>query len=335
MTTANVTDTSRHNGHEKSMQDKTPEEIQLEIARTKSAITEDLRLLSERFSPQHLREGAREVMRDAREEASLLIHEAKEATIGSLIGAKDRAVESVKESVSEKVNLVADQARILGDQAKVLGGHAKHAGDLTVRFVSKNAVAFSLLGVGAGWLLVALRNYRRSQRGDQLAYGQRDYYEYQLPPHAERQRFSDTVRGTVGETARSVATNASRATDRAREEARSAIDHTREVVEQTRSQARQVVQQTSGRIRHAVQEGRANAGDHKLAVVALTVAAGLGLSLLLPVGRRPRRALISAGERVWDEAQYRGRHLAERAQTTAHELADRARAGLRHDEPRA
>ncbi|MDB4987612.1 MAG: hypothetical protein JWN04_2790 [Myxococcaceae bacterium] len=314
MTTANVIDTSGNNGHEKKMQDKTPEEIQLEIARTKSAITEDLRVLSERFSPQHLREGAREVMRDAREEANLLIREAKEATIGSLIGAKDRAVESVKETVSEKVHQLGNQAKLLGGHAKVLGGRAKEASDLTVSFVSKNALTFSLLGVGAGWLLVALRNYRRSRQSYHYEY-------YSLPDDVDttRERFSDTVRNVAQDTVRSVATSATHAADRARAEARSALDSTRDAVEHTR----QAAQQTRGRVRNAVRGTRAAASDNKLAVIALTVAAGFGLSLLFPVGRRPRRALVSAGQRAWEETQLRAHQLSEHAQSTAQRLVHR------------
>jgi ElaB/YqjD/DUF883 family membrane-anchored ribosome-binding protein len=285
MTSTNVTEPGRPNGHVKHAHDKTPAEVQLEIERTKSAISDDLRVLSERFSPQQIREGAREVMRDARVEANLLIKEAKQATIGSLIDAKDRAVESVKESVSEKVNL-------LGDQAKLLGNQAKHASDLTVSFLSKNALTVSLLGFGTGWLLIALRNYRRSTR-DELSY-RSDYYS--LPPDAEPRR------SLAREAVRSVATQATRTADRAREEVHSAVHDTRALSQRTRDAARR-----------AAREAQATASNNRVAVVALTVAAGLGLSLLLPVGRRPRRALLGAGERVWDGAQTRARQLAERA----------------------
>lgn len=122
--------------------DKTPAELQLELARTKSAITEDLRVLSERFNPSQLRESAREVMRDARHEATHLIHDAKEAAFGSLVGAKDRALERVHE-----------RARMLGDQTR-------QASALTLDFVTRNRVMMSLLGVASGLLVYALRRPR-------------------------------------------------------------------------------------------------------------------------------------------------------------------------------
>lgn len=294
MSAGNVTDTS-HNGHTKTGHDRTPEEIQLEIARTKSAITDDLRALSERFSPQQLREGAREVMRDARVEASQLIQEAKEATIDSLIGVKDRTVESVKDSVHEAVESVKDSVQekvnLLGSQARVLGNNAKHAGELTVNFISSNALAVSLLGFGAGWLLVALRNYRNSKR-------ELGRHAYALPAPTERSPSygPDTIRGQ--------ASAATRAADGAREEARSAI-HTTAAQPWTREH------QSEATLPRRPSTSNGNA----VAVVALTVAAGLGLSLLFPIGRRPRRALLGAGERVWEGAQNSVRQLAEQARS--------------------
>lgn len=291
MTAGNVTDT-RHDGHPKQAHERTPQEIQLEIARTKSAITDDLRVLSERFSPQQLREGAREVMRDARVEASHLIREAKEATIDSLIGVKDRTVESVKDSVHEAVESVKDsvheKVNLLGTQARVLGTNARHAGELTVNFISSNALAVSLVGFGAGWLLVVLRNYYgRSGHGTKrFGYGA-------LAADAG----IDPGTSYGPDTVRSLANDATRAVDQAREEARTVVHHGDQGV-------RRVARQT-----------RAVASDHAVAVVALTVAAGLGLSLLFPIGRRPRQALLGAGERVWEGAQNSVRQLAQQVRS--------------------
>jgi hypothetical protein len=76
MTSPNAIDVSPKNHH-----DKTPEEIQLEIARTRSAITEDLRVLSERYGPQQLKESAREVIHEARVEATELMRDAKQEPV--------------------------------------------------------------------------------------------------------------------------------------------------------------------------------------------------------------------------------------------------------------
>jgi len=284
---------------------RTPEEIQLEIARTKSAISEDLRVLSERFSPQQLREQAREVMRDARIEAKHLIEDAKEATLGSLIGAKDRAVENVKESVHEKVQMLGEQARMIGEQAVVLGDRARRGAEVTVQFVSRNAITVSLLGVGLGWLAVAYRNYRRNQF-------------YLLP--SQRDGLRNTVRGIANEAVRSIATPATQAVDRARAEARSALAASRNLVDDSR----ELALRTRDGVGRALRQTREGAGDNTLAVVALTVAAGLGIGLLLPVGKRPRQALREAGGRAWAEAQARAHQLADRAQAGAHDLSERA-----------
>ena len=255
MTSSNIVDTTRKNGHSTSDHERTPEEIQLEIARTKSAITEDLLAISEKLSPQHLREGAREVMRDAREEAKEMLRGAKDAAIDSLLGAKDRAVETV----SEKVGLLGTQAR--------------RAGDLTVNFVSANAIAVSLVGFGVGFLLVALK------RRNQSPYLRREYSRDKYKLVSEQQ----TPRRSLPEQVRSVATHASEAVDQAREKVRSAGARAAHATAQAAEGAR------AGGRRAAVRT-REVAGSSGAAAIALTIAAGLGLGLLWPTGTsRPQR----------------------------------------------
>jgi hypothetical protein len=312
MMSQNATDAGQKNGHDKSNgHDKTPEEIQLEIARTRSAITEDLKVLSERFGPQQLKESAREVihearveatelMRDAKEEARELMRDAKQEVFGGLIGMKDRAVETVSDGVS-----------MIGERASELGVKAREAGGLTVNYVSNHAVLLSVLGAGAGWLLMALRNYRRVRRGE---YDYRyEHYSYPLDArasHPERPygagapEFDAPARSSIEPRA---ATLATRKADEARELARG---------------ARNALRRGAGNTAAGV---RATASNNGVAVVALTVVAGLGLGLLLPIGRRPRRALLHAGERVWDGAQATARDVADRTRHLARDAADRAR----------
>lgn len=307
MTSHNAIDASHKNGH-----DKTPEEIQLEIARTRSAITEDLKVLSERFGPQQLKESAREVihearveatelMRDAKHEARELMRDAKQEVFGGIIGMKDRAVESV----TERVNLI-------GERASELSVKAREAGGLTVNYVSNHAVLFSVLGATAGWLLMALRNYRRVQRGE---YDYRyEHYSYPLDARASHparpsgaEAFGISAPRAESYDPRGTATLATRAADEARETARSAGGAVRR------------------RAGGAAARVRDTASNNGVAVVALTVVAGLGLGLLLPIGRRPRRALRAAGERMWEGAQSTARDLAEHTRHLAADAAERTR----------
>jgi hypothetical protein len=208
-----------------------PAEIQLEIARTRSAITEDLRMLSERFNPTQLRESAREVMRDAREEATHLIQDAKQAAFGPLIDAKERAVE----------------------RAHAIGEQTRHAGVLTLAFMDRNRVMMSLLGLASGILVYALRRPRRlpGARVDHNEPAYRfEHYSVPLDEPPVQPRTDPDLSSPF-------------AARRYREPPR----------------------------------------DHRGTLIAATVIAGLGLGLLLPVGRRPRQALAHAGERVWDGAR--------------------------------
>jgi len=259
MTSSNIVEPPRENGHS---HEKTPEEIQLEIARTRTAITEDLLAISERLSPQHLRESARGMMRDARDEAKEMIKDAKDAAFDSLVSAKDRAVETVSEKVS------------------LLGTQARRASDLTVSFVSANAVAVSLVGFGVGFLLVALQ--RRKQLPLLLRRGySHEHYQLAGEPALSPRRSLDQ--------ARSVASHASQAFDRSRDEVRRASDWTSQ-------DARDEVLPSAGGEYEALQRAgmgarragsaRTLAGNHKVAVLAVTVAAGLGIGLLWPTGSR-------------------------------------------------
>lgn len=306
MTSHNAIDPGHKNGH-----DKTPEEIQLEIARTRSAITEDLKVLSERFGPQQLKESAREVihearveatelMRDAKNEARELMRDAKQEVFGGLIGMKDRAVESVTERVS-----------MIGERASELSTKAREAGGLTVNYVQNHAVLFSVLGATAGWLLMALRNYRRVQQGE---YDYRyEHYSYPLDArasHPERPARGGAFRATApraeAPSPRS-ATLATRAADEAREAARTA-GHA----------VRRQAGSAAGRVRDT-------ASNNGVAIVALTVVAGLGLGLLLPIGRRPRRALRQAGERIWEGARSSAQGIADHTRHLTADAGERAR----------
>lgn len=263
MTASNIVDASQQNGHA-SNHDKTPEEIQLEIARTRSAITGDLLALSERLSPQQLRESAREVMRDAREEAKDVLNHAKDAAFDSLRGVKDRALSSVQHTVTD------------------IGDRARHASELTVSFVSAHRIAISLLGVGAGWLVWAVRSRRSQADGGEYAY-RYEHYNYPTQDEARESRLSRARDGV-----RSVASRATRAVDSAREQVRRA-----------QGEGGDSLRQRAGAgIRGAAGRSRTVAADNRLAVVGLTIAAGLGLGLLLPVGQGARRTLRETGTRL-------------------------------------
>jgi hypothetical protein len=277
----------------------TPEQLQLEIARTKSAITDDLRALSDRFRPDLLRESAREVMRDAREEATHLmrdareeathlVHEAKDAAIGSLVGAKDRAIESVQHRVS------------------AIGAQTRHASVLTLEFLSRNRVMFSLLSVGTGLLVYALRGHRLQQ--------------LRLPRMGSRRQLPG-ARADHGEPAHQF------------EHYSYPLD---EPPLQPRGGERDGSDASSPFATRRASQRMPVARDHRGAVVvAVTVLAGLGLGLLLPIGERPRRALARTGARVWDGAQAAAKEGLSRAEQTlapleqnAEQIASRVRHAL-------
>ena len=146
------------------MDARNKEELHAQIDQTKSAIAGELRELGEKLSPEHLKEGMKDMLQEAKTEAKGAIMDAKNAVVGSLRNAKDHAIDSVSETVSE----VSDRAR--------------RAGTVTADFVSANAIPLSLIGIGAGWLMLTMRRQRMLRES---SYYGRDYgrsyerdYEY-------------------------------------------------------------------------------------------------------------------------------------------------------------
>ncbi len=261
MATSNQVDQGRPNGHNKS-----PEQIQQEIASTRSAITDDLLALSEKFSPEQLRASAREALHEARIEVQDVLREAKDSAIGALRNAKERAIATI------------------GERLTALGEQLRDGGALTLEFAARHAFALSLFGAGTGWLLLALRKRYRLPGGEP-AYR----YEHYLAP------ISVEEREPAAQRVRSVATQASRAVDQARERVRSSAHDLGE-------RAAELRERTGQTLRRAAGHSRAVVSDQRVAAVALTVAAGVGLGLLLPVGRGPQGRRATARARRWHEA---------------------------------
>jgi hypothetical protein len=186
------------------------------------------------------------------------------------VGAKDRAIESVQQRVS------------------ALGEQTRQAGVFTAAFLTRNRVMLSLLSVGTGLLVYALRG----QRMQNLS----------LP------RLARQLPGRHAEPAYQF------------EHYSSALD---EPPLQPRREERDYEASSPFATRRRPSRGPV-AQDHRGAVVAVTVLAGLGLGLLLPIGQRPRRALARTGERVWDGAQA----IARQGLSQAEQSVSRARHAL-------
>src|ERR1044071_4509367 len=126
---------------------KSPEQLREDIARTRSALSQDVAALGEKLNPEHLKENAKEMLHDAKdaakEGAKDMIRDAKEAGVESLRHVRDHAFDSISETYHEVSTRVQD------------------VGGSTALFVSTHAIPLSLVGLGLGWLALSVGHTRR------------------------------------------------------------------------------------------------------------------------------------------------------------------------------
>lgn len=277
---------SEHDHPGQATRRKTPEEIAAEISQTRSAISEDIKALGDRLSPENLKQGAKEVLRDAKEEATDMLRTAK-----------DHAIESVTETMSE------------------LGDRARRAGHVTTDFVSANAVPLTLIGIGAGWLMMTMR-HQRSTSGDRIF---RSGWQERGEDWPEDFDYAESRTHQLAEKAREGAGELRERTVELRDRTTEKLSAVRERVKEKASdlghRAGELSHQARERLDAAQHRSRDFARENPVAVGALAVAAGVGVGLLLPMTRSENRLMGPARDRLLGEA----RQTAERVGRTARE----------------
>jgi ElaB/YqjD/DUF883 family membrane-anchored ribosome-binding protein len=165
----------------KDKEAKTSTEIESQIGETREAMSDDIRVLSDKFSPARLKEeakgAAKEAVNSAADAAMEKAADVKDAVVDKAIEVKDVVVEKaieVKDKAIEVEQVVADKAIELKDDAAELlaeakevvvetlddvSEQAKRLGGAAWRYTSANAVPLALVGIGAGWLIA---NSKRS-----------------------------------------------------------------------------------------------------------------------------------------------------------------------------
>jgi ElaB/YqjD/DUF883 family membrane-anchored ribosome-binding protein len=301
----------RHSEQESSSGQKTPDQLRDEIARTRSALSGDVAALGEKFSPEHLKENAKEVIHHAKEAATEsakdIIRDAREATIGSLRNAKDHAFDSISETVGE------------------IGRRAQRAGGSAADFVSVNALPLSLIGLGVGWLMLTVGHSRRTARSDYTYEG--DLYEGQRGGSLEgaRRRTREAVESTR-ERVNQVASRAGQTIGEAREELRERAGEVRSQIAQRASDARRQAvdlgHEAYDQLSRAGTRVRDFSSESPMAVGLFALALGLGAGLLLPTTRRENRLMGETRDRLLGSARDTVSQLGRSVQQGASELRD-------------
>jgi ElaB/YqjD/DUF883 family membrane-anchored ribosome-binding protein len=309
---------------------RSPEEIEAEITRTRSAISEDINELGEKLSPDRLRATAKDVLHDAKEEAKDFVRETKDAAVESLRHAKDSALESVSETVHD------------------VGVQARRASRKAAHFAADNAIPLGLIGLGVAWLTLRARKERLEVRYADGRFPEELDEEFGLFSENDYQRPSSSVHlGERGARRPGVVSKARRTASRAGERLEEARETTRERVGEVAShiaeagsqlgarakqrvtdleyRAHELSQDARERLHRAQLEARDFARENPLAVGAAAVAVGVGVGLLLPATERETQFMGAHGARLVDEA----RETARRVQYAAKEAAQEVKAAVR------
>jgi len=246
-------------------------EVESEIGETRNAISGDIKALNEKFTRANSKEQAKDTLGGVKDAAVEQAVGTKDAVVDKALEVKDVVVEKaieVKDAAAEKIveakDAVADAVHDVGEQAA-------RAGSATWQFTRANAVPLALVGVGAGWLIANTRS--RSVRRLEPAYRSgawaEDTERYPSTPTPPRARAASEPRrqammsGHVpGDGAKS--SSAGRAERKIAEGAARSAKYVQEKLQAART--------ATGDF----------AGENPLLVAMATLAAGIGVGMLLP-----------------------------------------------------
>lgn len=340
---------------------RAPEDIQREIEHTRAVMKQDVREIGEKFTPDQIKENAKGILSDAKQEGATMIRETKDAAVGSLTSARDRAVDAVSETAHGLSDRARHAGEMAGDYARRAGGYAQRAGTATTDFVTTNAIPLSLIGLGVGWLALSMRRAQQPNyaaggyvEGEDYLGWDEDYYsaddEYASPRQNQasglasrtrsrvegltdsaRQRASGLAEGArerasgLAESARGIAATARERAANIAERASHGVDTARTRVANTASQlghqASELSHEARERLQRAQLRTRDFADENPLAVGAIAIAAGVGVGLLLPATQPENRLMGRTRDRIVGDA----RELITEARDATGRVAQKAR----------
>jgi len=306
-----------------------PDRLEAQIDVTRNKISEDLRAIGDKLSPEN-------VKHELKEEAKQMVSNAKDNVVNKLRDTKDAAVDTMSAT--------------MGD----VGEKARRAGDSTLSFARDNAAPLALIGLGLGWLLVSRRrsseDWRMRQYGAE--WGDEYYPEYTdadieylddgTPNRgrvrrglgrarqraqsvaANAQHRASELRQQAGEKVQHVREQAGETVQHVREQAGETVQHVREAAQQRwhegAERARELGRTAQHRVRDASVRGREYAHESPLTVGAIAMATGIGVGLLLPATQKERQVLGPARDRLVDEAKQAAEQIKSTVKDTAREV---------------
>lgn len=237
---------------------KSREQIEAEIAQTRSALSNDLAALGEKLSPEHLKESARGVIQEVKHAASDTIREAREATVGTLRHATDAAVGSLREAKDHAFEAVSETAHDITQRAQ-------RVGYATSGFVSTHAIPLSILAVGIGWLALSVNHQKRRDEQGYLYDPSRRDRDFAYPRGGYRTSreldYGHDYRAGISDAARDYADSARDMAETTRYRLNDMADRAAQRLDETRSHLRDNVDIARERVGETVQAARSRVND--------------------------------------------------------------------------
>jgi len=277
---------------------KSSSEIESEIGETRNAISGDIKALSDKFTPAHIKDQAKDAMGSVKDAAVEQAAEIKDAVVDKAVEVKDAVVEKaveVKDAATEKIVEAKDA---VVEVAQDVGEQAMRAGSATWRFTKANAIPLALVGVGAGWLIASNRGGRARRlepgygpyRGEAWDEDTDRYSNMTSPPQrrpAQRAMTSGRAAGNGAKREPAASRMGARAHD-VLEKAEETAQRAENKVIEGATRSAKYVQQKFQVAREATSEF---AVANPLLVAMATLAAGIGIGMLLPSTERENKLL--------------------------------------------
>jgi ElaB/YqjD/DUF883 family membrane-anchored ribosome-binding protein len=341
-------------------QPKKSGEIENELGQTRNALQQDIKALGDKFSPGHIKDEAKNALSGAKDAAVDKLAEAKDMAVEKLSEAKDVAADKLNAAKDATADALSDAKEKLteakdatmatvSETVDEVSYQARKIGGATWDFTRTNAVPLALVGIGAGWLLANTRGSRRggprrpgmrSRRADYavnepygdmddralLADNERDLWnESRSLSTSPRQRPRPRAY-SGGSAASRVASEASEAGGKLGERAERMYGQAGETIANARQKLAGGVMRGRDAVKSSLQRAgaatRDYAEDNPIALGVVTLAAGVGIGLLLPSTERENRLLGSTRDRFFGEARDTARGIGNVARETVKETSN-------------
>jgi len=312
---------------------KNPREIEAAISDTRNALADDIKALSDKTSPAHLKQEAKQAIKTAKDNLvdkavekttvakDVVVDRAleiKDIAVEKATEFKDIAVERATEAKDIAVAKASEAADAIAETAEEVATEARDIGRVAWKFTVANAVPLSLIGLGAGLLL---SNQRKSKRLSDASWEEDTYLDYPDEYPADNLAFATDVdsparvrtlaspqrrRRPAPSALRKASTNLRQTSKSAYDKAGQGIESAEHTLVDTAARGRDIVVDTAARGRDLVQDGFRNvsrasrefAAANPLALAFGTLWAGVGVGLLLPSTSREDELLRPARTRI-------------------------------------